>query len=94
MLGQNIPLIGFCCDDSYEESIELKMDLTEENDDEESEKQCSNNCDSICCGQLMTVYNYLVDSSSLTSDQDIADSKYSFQYSFTYSKGIWHPPSA
>jgi len=96
MLGQNVPpcLIGTCCGDECGDDVKLCIELSDDSENSEDENQCSNNCESVCCGNIMTIYSQVSAKDYESSNQDAIDSKYSFQYSFLFNSGVWHPPSA
>lgn len=96
MLGQNVPpcLIGTGCGDTCGEDIALDIDITDEREDSDPEDHCGNNCDCVCCAQVMSFFNYLSSTDNTLADYDALNSQYSFQYSFLFQEGVWHPPSA
>ena len=85
-----------CADGMPQSSVDTEMEVfASEHDHNHSDQKddCTPFCICVCCGSLIALPSlqpFLNERVAISAE---SLSRYTFDYSFDYSEGIWHPPS-
>ncbi len=76
------------CNDSTEQVSD-----SHNHSDHDHEDLCTPFCVCSCCGSTATLPSVMEYNTGKNKISTLCYSNYQFNYSFDYSKGVWHPPA-